>query len=137
MSHSRFNSIGLSGRKAGTYNVTDSRIKTIEIPVVASATASQIDTGVKINNKVQCISAFVVIDTAEATGTTKTLNVGVFGGTAAGFLSAVSCAATGVAGTPVSAAYDTSTNDTIGYTFGSADWAEFAGTIHLTLLVAD
>ena len=139
MSHTRTskNGQGFSGRISDTYNKLDSRIITREFTVSAQATGSQIDTGIKLASITQCIGAFVEVDTAEATGTTKTLNVGVFGGTAAAFISAANCASTGVVGAPVTTAQNTSTNDTIGYTFASADWADFKGTVHLTFIQAD
>jgi len=137
MSHTRSNGQGFSGRTAGQFNKTDTRIITREFTVSASATASQIDTGIKLSNTVQVISAFVKVGTAEATGTTKTLSVGLFGGTAAEFLSASVVSAVGVVGTPLLVAKDSSTFNTIGYKFGSADFAELECTVVLTLLIGD
>ena len=137
MSHTRSNGQGFSGRTAGQFNKTDTRIITREFTVSASATASQIDTGIKLSNTVQVISALVKVGTAEATGTTKTLSVGLFGGTAAEFLSASVVSAVGVVGTPLLVAKDSSTFNTIGYKFGSADFAELECTVVLTLLIGD
>lgn len=137
MSHTRSNGQGFAGRTAGQFNKTDTRIITREFTVSASATASQIDTGIKLSNTVQVISAFVKVGTAEATGTTKTLSVGLFGGTAAEFLSATAVSAVGVVGTPILPAKDSSTNNTIGYKFGSANFAELECTVVLTLVIGD
>jgi len=137
MSQTRGSGLGLAGGKGRKFNKTDPFLKTIEFDIVATANGSQIDTGISLDGISQVFAAFVKINTAEATGTTKTLDIGVFGGTDDAFLAAVDCSATGVKGTPVALVQDTSTNNTIGYTFSAANWAEFKGVVSLTILQAD
>ena len=84
------------------------------------------------------LHALVVPDfeAAEATGLTKTLNIGVFGGAATAFILDADCAAAGPVGKVNNlTVQDTSVNNTIGYTFGSGDWAEFKGKVTLTFVV--
>ena len=137
MSQTRGSGQGFSGGVGRKYNKTDSKLVTYEFDIEATANGSQINTGIRIDSIAQVVSAFVKVDTAEVTGTTKTLNVGVYGGTAAAFLSAVNCSTTGPKGTPVTLVQDTSTNNTIGYTFASGNWAEFKGVVSLTMIQAD
>ncbi len=136
MSQTRGSGLGLSGGKGRKFNKLDSKIITYEFNITATANGSQIDTGIRIDSIAQVVSAFVKTDTAEATGTTKTLDVGVFGGDGAAFLNNADCSSIGVEGTPVLAVQDTSINNTIGYTFASSNWAEFVGTVHITMIQA-
>lgn len=137
MSHTRSNGQGFAGGKSRQFNKLDTRIITREFTVSASANASQIDTGITLPATTQAISAFIKTTTAEATGTTKTIDVGVFGGTGNEFITGASVASVGVSGLPVTTVQDTSTNDTIGYTFGSGDFAELECVVSLTLVVGE
>jgi len=136
MSHTRSNGQGHAGRKGGKHNVLDSYIVTREFEIEATANASQIDTGIKLPARTQMVNGFVEVETAEATGLTKTLNIGVFGGAATAFILDADCAAAGPVGKVNNlTVQDTSVNNTIGYTFGSGDWAEFKGKVTLTFVV--
>ena len=132
-SQTRFNRIGLAGRKSAK-NVKDPFVQTIEAPIVAVASAAQQDTGIPLpDGGIQEISAFIKVDSPEVTGTTKTVNVGVFGGSATAFLSAADVSTVGVTGETLISAVNTS-DDTIGYTLGSANFAELEGTLVLTII---
>ncbi len=136
MSQTRGSGLGLSGGKGRKFNKLDSKIITYEFNITATANGSQIDTGIRIDSIAQAVSAFVKIDTAETVGLSKTLDVGVFGLSSSAFLNDVDCSSIGVKGTPVLSVQDTSINRTIGYTFGSSDWANFKGTVHITIIQA-
>jgi len=106
----RFNNISLQGAQGqkdtqtNATNTADTFIKTFEIPLTRVASGALQTTVIEAGNKwLQVISACVVVDVAEATGTTKTLTVGI-GGAAANVLAATSVAAVGAVGTPVEAA---------------------------------
>lgn len=128
---------GFSGRQGAKYNVLDSQIISYEFPIKATLDNAQIDTGIPIGNIAQLISGFIKVDVAEATGVTKDIDIGVTGGSGNVFMLNVNAAATGVFGTPITTVVDTSTNNTVSYRFGSADWVEFEGTLHLTFLLAE
>jgi hypothetical protein len=135
MSHSRYNSIGLSGGKSSYNNSLDTYIKTYEIPVFAVASSAAQDTGINAPTKFfQVISAVLNIDTAEATGTTKTITLGVTDDGDA-ILSATNVSATGVIGAANGSAVAGGGNFT--YTLGSDDFAELDAKAVVTLLCAD
>jgi len=140
----RFNNISLQGAQGqkdtqtNATNTADTFIKTFEIPLTRVASGALQTTVIEAGNKwLQVISACVVVDVAEATGTTKTLTVGI-GGAAANVLAATSVAAVGAAGTPVEAAINVnSTNNKFTYTLGSADWTTFQGRAIVTAICAN
>lgn len=131
----RFKRVGFSGSKDTTSNQKDTFAQTFEfdLAVVASTTAQ--NSGVKVPaGIVQAVSAYIDVETAEATGTTKTVSVGV-GGAGNNILNGASVAATGGVGTPVAAAINTtSANNELTFSLGSADFAELAGRVVVTLL---
>ena len=140
----RFNNISLQGsfgqKDAATnsVNTQDTFIKTFEIPLTRVASGSAQTTAIEAGTKwLQVLSAVVVTDVAEATGTTKTLTVGI-GGAAANVLGATSVAAIGATGTPVLPAINVnSTNNKFTYTLGSADWTTFQGRAIVTAICAN
>lgn len=134
-SPSRYNRVGFSGSKNNTTNQKDTFVETFEFDVAAVASGTAQDSGVKVPaGIVQCLSAYIDVETAEVTGTTKTVAVGV-GGAGNNLLAATSVAATGGVGTPVAAAINTTTsNNEITFTLGSANFAELAGRVVVTLL---
>ena len=132
----RYTKLGLSGRTGTANNTQDSYMQTFEFPVVATATASAIDTGIKAPKTVQAYGAYLKINTAESTGITKTVSVGVVGASAA-FLSAEDVSATGKVGTPVTAVYDNSALANFSYILGSADFAELDATCVLWVTGSD
>lgn len=135
-----------------------------KITISSTPTGSEQDTGWDLPTKAVVLDVFVEVTTVEATGTTKTLDVGILssetGGDADGFLDGVSVASTtGVKkGTLVSTGQtkgallraDESgggvlvpefhvagsiTGKSISYTAGSNDFAEFRG--HIWVLYLD
>ncbi len=140
----RFNNISLQGAQGqkdtqtNATNTADTFIKTFEIPLTRVASGALQTTVIEAGNKwLQVISACVVVDVAEATGTTKTLTVGI-GGAAANVLGATSVSATGAVGTPVEVAINVnSTNNKFTYTLGSADWTTFQGRAIVTAICAN
>lgn len=135
MSHTRFTRLGVAGRKDSANNSQDTYLQTFEFPVVAVASGAAQDTGVPVpTGTFQTVSAYLLINTAEVTGTTKTVTVGTT--TAAGsILGATDVSATGPEGTPVQAA--TAGGGNFAYTLGSANFAELDAVCVVTLLCSD
>lgn len=132
------------------------------VPVSAPANGSETDTSYDLPADGVVLDCYLIVDTAEATGGTKTLNVGLLssesGGDADGFMVGVSCAATGYVITTLASAGQTRgalltadesgagvlvpephslasvTAKSVSITAGSADWAEFVG--RLVFLIA-
>lgn len=128
---SRFNSIGVFGKKGTSNNTSDPAITglTIELPIVASASAQ--NTGVFLAPG-QTINAFINVKAGEATGTTKTVSVGIAGGSGTEIIDAADVSSVAIAGT------HTQTNiqlaDEITYTLGSADFAELDAELILQVV---
>lgn len=131
----RFSRVGFSGRKDTTSNQKDTFLQTFEFDLAIAASTDAQDSGVKVPaGIVQVVSAYIDVATVEATGTTKTVSVGV-GGAGNNILNGASVAAVGGVGTPVAAAINTTTaNNEMTFTLGSADFAELAGRVVVTLL---
>jgi hypothetical protein len=76
------------------------KVKKIALTAATHGTGSEVDTAFDLPAKSILLDAYVDVTTAEATGTTKTLDVGLLssesGGDADGFLDGVSVAATGL-----------------------------------------
>ena len=141
---SRLSNLGLQGsfnqrdNQTNTTNTADTFIKTFEIPLTRVASGAAQTTVVEAGTKwLQIISAAIVVDVAEVTGTTKTISIGI-GGAAANVMAATSVAATGAVGSPVVAAIPvTTTNNKFTYTLGSANFAEFQGRAIVTAICAN
>ncbi len=73
--------------------------KAVKLPITTTPTGSEQDTGFDLPANALVLGAFVEVTVAEATGTTKTIDVGLLssesGGDADGFLDGVSVAALG------------------------------------------
>ena len=136
---------------------TPSAIEKIKvIDITTTPTGSEESTGWSLPAKAIVKKVWVDVTTAEATGGTKTLDVGTDGSgsnDADGFIDGVSVATTGVkkgtldsagqtlgvllsvdeggAGELVPEEDITSGGETVTYTAGSADWAEFTGKIYI------
>ena len=140
----RFNSVGLQGGRSArdsatnSTNTADTLIKTFEIPLTVVASAAAQTTAIEAGTKwLQVLSAVIVVDVAEATGTTKTISVGIGAG-AATVLAATSVAATGVVGSPVVAAIPvTPSTNKFTYTLGSNNFVEFRGRAIVTAVCAN
>lgn len=117
--------------------------KKVRMPIVAAATAQ--DTTLIIPDGSLIVGAFIRVLTAEATGTTKTIDAGISGGDENGFIDGLSVAATGTikptladgaqtlgvllsvdesGGDLVPEPYVCTAATTIAYTLGSDDFAE-------------
>jgi len=132
----RYSALGLQGRQATSENSLDTFIKVYEFPIDAVASGAEQDTGVAAPaGWFQVISAVIQVDTAEATGTTKTVDVGTTSGSGADILNDASVAATGPVGTPVTAAVAGGGN--FSFTLGSADFAELDATCVVYVLAKD
>lgn len=131
----RFTRVGFSGRKDTASNQKDTFLQTFEFDLAIAAAITAQNSGVTVPvGIVQVVSAYIDVETAEATGLTKTVSVGV-GGTANNILNAASVAAVGGVGTPVAAAINTtSSNNELTFSLGSADFAELEGRVVVTLL---
>lgn len=81
-------------------SVNGAVVKTKVLPITLVASTSEQDTGWDLPTKAVVLNAFVDVTTLEATGTTKTVDVGLLSsetnGDADGFLDGVSVAAAGV-----------------------------------------
>jgi len=124
--------------------------KSVRAPIVAAATSN--DTTLIIPAGSIIIGAFVKVNTAEATGGTKTIDVGVSGGDEDGFIDGLSVAATGTilptladgsatvgallkvdesGGDYVPEGHVCAAATTIAYTLGSDDFAELDAEIFI------
>ncbi len=124
----KINSAGLVSNAGDWFN----RTEVFTIPVVASATAQ--DTGIILPAGV-AVLAFIRVNTAEVTGTIKTIDIGLSGGTGAEFGNDLSVAATGVVLGEVNAIL--TQGDTITYTLGSANFAELDAEVIIQLTGSD
>jgi hypothetical protein len=135
-SPSRFTKVGLQGRTGVVANTQDSYEQTFEFPVLAVASAAEQDTGIAAPTKsIQVLSAYLYVNTAEATAVAKTLTVGTTAGSGADALGATSVAATGPIGTPVTAAFVGGGNWS--FTLAGADFAELDAVCVVTVLATD
>jgi hypothetical protein len=131
----------------------------LKIPIGISAVNTEVDTGYDIPATGLILEAWVEVITAEATGGTKTLDLGLLssesGGDADGFVDGVSVASTGIkpltlissgqtrgallradesgAGVlvPVPFSCASVTAKSVSRTLGSNDWVEFVGNLIL------
>ncbi len=134
-SRTRFNALGLSGRKETENNSQDSFIKTYEFDINAIASGAEQDTGIAAPaGNIQLISAYIDVTTAEATAAAKTVDVGIIGQGAV-FLNDADVSATGPVGTPVTAAIAGGAN--FSFTLAGADFAELASKCVITVLATD
>lgn len=123
----RFNKIGLSGRlgeKSDTgliLNRGDYTFKIVSfVPKIVASTAAQ-DTGISINPGAK-FNSFVRILTAESTGTTKTIDVGLVGGSSTALIDGANVAGVGVVAQNNAAPVGQTRN--VSYSLGSANFAE-------------
>ena len=134
MTASRFTSIGFSGRKDQVSNRSDAFKQIIEIPITLVASGAEQSTGVTLPTRCVVTSTIVNVFTAEATGTTTTIDVGLLAGGGADLADDVSVAATGF----VAGISDVvGSGDEVTYTLGSADYAELDAVILLEITAAD
>jgi YbbR domain-containing protein len=78
---SRFNKIGLQGRTGTERNTVDSYQQTVEFDIDAIASATEQDTGIPApTGTIQVTSAWIEVETAEATAAVKTVDVGTTAG---------------------------------------------------------
>jgi len=107
------------------------KVKELKIAITAGSATTEIDTTKDLPAKALVLDVLVEVTTAEATGGTKTINVGLLssesGGDADGFVAGISVASTGVkrAGPAYHAGNDYPTSNTRGallsdFTAGSA-----------------
>lgn len=135
MSHTRFSAIGLAGANGTSVNKQDTFIKTFEFDIDAIASGSEQDTGVAAPaGIIQCISAYIDVATAEVTGTTKLVDVGIVGQPAV-FLNDADVSATGPVGTPVTAAIAGGAN--FSFTLSAGNFAELVSRCVVTVLATD
>ncbi len=130
-SPSRFSKVGLHGRKGTLNNQTDTFLQTIEIPINAIADATAQDSGVPLPgpNSV-LVSAVIQVDVAEVTAVTKTVEVGIVGGTGSELMTGVDLSAIGWFGTPVAAPINAPAN--ISFTLAGSDFVELKAFAILT-----
>lgn len=134
--------------------------KVLRVPITRVASGAEQDTGIDLPAGAVVLDVFVNVRTAEATGATRTFDLGLLsgesGGDADGFLDNISVTSTGrkvaslVSGSVTRGLLlrETVTNSgaathsspqifpiatarSITYTLGSADWAEFVGEAYI------
>ena len=128
----RYKAVGFAGRESGTKNQKDSFVKTYEFDINAVLSGAEQDTGVAApSGFIQSISAVIVVETAEVTGGTKTVDVGIVGQPAV-FLNNSSVASTGPVGTPITAAIAGGAN--FSFTLGSADFVQLEARCVITVV---
>jgi hypothetical protein len=119
----------------GNSEINVVKMKKISITAPANAAETTVSGTWALPANALVVRALFKVTTAEATGTTKTVNIGTkssTGGDADGLLAAGNVSATGVligAGALIGT-YVTS-NDVITITAGSADFVELAGTLYI------
>ena len=139
----RYNEVGLAGRNPGNA-ATDQRDQgtssdpflrqfVIEIPRVASAAEQTLDFTMPAN--AIGVSGFLRVRTAEATGTTPTVDIGDSVGGATSLASALAAGA--VANVPLETPNVNLSGAALTYTLGSADFAEFEGELVLLIQASD
>lgn len=131
MGTTRFNSIGIMGRKGDDNNSLDTLKAgvTRRIPIVASAAQQPI--GINLGPG-QVASAYVYVKSPEVTGATKTVEVGIVGGSGDEILAAVDVSTAGAKGSFT--ALTTNIADEIGYTLGSDDFVELEAYLVLEVI---
>lgn len=135
----RYTKIGAAGQKARVnandlvLNRGDYYRQTIAfvIPIVALTTEQS--TGILVPAGV-AVNVFLNITTAEATGTTKTIDIGLLSGTGDEFVDGGSVAATGIV---LGTASVLTAGDEITYTLPSANFAELDAEIVIELIGTD
>lgn len=130
-SPSRFNKVGLHGRKGPLNNQTDTFLQTIEIPIDAVADATAQDSGVALPgpNSV-LVSAVIQVDVAEATSAGPTVEVGIVGGGGSELMTNVDLSAVGWSGVPVTAPVNSTAN--ISFMLSGSDFVELKSIAILT-----
>lgn len=132
----RFNKIGVSGRRAEGRTKTDAYIQTLTIPIASVASATAQDSGLALPAKTSVIDVVVNKLSPSTAGTTPTISLGTIGGTNTSLLAAIATTGTGFAGSTTSTRiYNTGAN--VSFTFGSADVVGFVGEAVITLIGSD
>jgi hypothetical protein len=124
------------------------------IPIVASTSATDMDM-VLPDGTIVLPGSFIKVDTQEATGATKTVDIGIKSGDENGFIAGLSVAAAGSimptladgsatvgdlnkvdesSGDMVPEAYACTAATTLCYTLGANDFAEMVASLHLFVL---
>lgn len=125
---------GIKGLFDADNNTEINMVKCKKIELTAPDDGTETTTSVSLPDSSFVVRALLNVTTAEATGTTKTLNIGTNSagtGDADGFFAGVDVSTTGVkvgAGALVGAV---ATDDEITITAGSADWADFEGNLYI------
>jgi len=136
---SRFSAVGTSGRKDATDNSLDTFLKTFEFPITVVASTSSQQTGIFVPAGGVILSAAIQVETAEATGTTKTVDIGLTGDSDA-IIDGGDVSATGWVGATGGVGELSSVPCAGGellYVLGSADFAELEATAVVTVLGSD
>ncbi len=129
---SRFTKIGYTANKAmNTYEPYKQMIS-IPLPVVASG--AEQTTTVTLPARAVVTNTVLNVITAEATGTTKTIDVGLDTAGAAVLGNDLSVAATG---SKIGLTGVVADGDTVTYTLGSANYAELVAELIIEYIAAD
>lgn len=127
----RLDNLCLAGDPGAGTNLNDPNLVQVEAPVTIVASTSEQDTGVALPANGIVVSALIRVNTAEVTGGTPTVDVGIVGDPDA-MIDAGSVSAAGAVG-QTGGAGETASVSTAGaniaYALGSADFAELDATI--------
>lgn len=130
----RFTKVGYTkGGKFGE-NVGDYYTRTYTAPVTLVASAAEQDTGIQLPPGV-VLGTSIKVNTAEVTGLTKEVDVGVSGVSSTYLATNLNVSATGFKPAIPGQAIDTAANLT--YTLGSADFAELEAEIVVYMIASD
>lgn len=137
----RYNGVGLAGVRGGTNNTgtSDPAITQVVIPITIVASTAEQDTGYTMPDAAIALNAVVNVMTLEATGTTKTIDVGITSNADA-LIDAGSVAAVGMIGQTGGAGELASVDlsgTNITYALGATDFAELDAEIIITMISAD
>jgi hypothetical protein len=120
MNPSRFNKLSTAGQVKVDENRGDIFTQTITFPITVVAASTEQDTGILLPPNCQVIRATINVFTAEATGATKLVDLGVVG-TPTAIITNGNVAGTGFVG--VGTVVNTGAVN-LSYTLGSADYVE-------------
>lgn len=131
MSHTRFSSIGLSGRKDQATNRTDAYKQILEIPITLVASTAEQSTGVILPSPCVVNSCVINVITAEVTGAVKTIDVGLLAGAPDSL--ANDALVSGVGFVPALTAV-AGNGDEVTYSLAAPDFAELDAVILLEII---
>jgi len=135
----RYNRIGVAGRRADGGTRTDPFLESIVVPVSLVASTSTQDSGIALPANCSVVDVVINVITASTSGTTEAIDVGVVGNPDA-LIDGGATDATGFVG-PTGGGGEISprvfAGENVAYAFGAADIDAFSGEIVITVIGSD